>query len=86
MNGHDAHAVTAMVEQIKPVLAGRQAPLQGAALADCLAIWLAGHHVEGDIDATRALRAELLALHCQSVRQLVELNARIMGTTLSVPA
>jgi hypothetical protein len=55
--------------------------LQGAVLADLLAIWLAGHHVTGDEDATRKMRAELLAEHCFAVRQLTEINAKIMGTT-----
>jgi hypothetical protein len=55
--------------------------MQGAILADLLAIWLAGHHVEGDKDATRKMRVELLAEHCTAVRQLTSVNARIIGTT-----
>jgi hypothetical protein len=73
--------ITRVVEQIKPLLAGRPPEMQGAILADLLAIWLAGHHVEGDEDATRKLRAEMLAMHCTEVRQLTMVNAKILGTT-----
>ena len=55
--------------------------MQSAALADCLALWLAGHDIAGDEDATRKLRAEMLAMHCMLVRQLVPINARALGTT-----
>lgn len=77
----DAEAITRLVERIKPILAHQAPAIQGAALADCLAIWLAGHHVPGDEDATRTMRAELLAMHCFKVRELVPINARIIGTT-----
>jgi hypothetical protein len=73
--------VTSIADRIKPLLAGQSPDVQGAVLADLLAIWLAGHHVEGDENATRTLRAELLADHCFAVRQLVLVNAKIMGTT-----
>jgi hypothetical protein len=73
--------VPRIVEQIKPALAGLPPEVQGAILADLLAIWLAGHHVEGDADATRKMRAELLAEHCTAVRQLTTVNAKILGTT-----
>jgi hypothetical protein len=55
--------------------------VQGAVLADLLAIWLAGHHVAGDEDATRKMRAELLSMHCTMVRELTSINAKIVGTT-----
>jgi hypothetical protein len=79
-----ATEVLAIVEAIRPILARHPAAVQGAALADCLAIWLAGHHVPGDEDATSTMRAELLALHCGSVRELVPVNAKIIGTTPNV--
>jgi hypothetical protein len=69
------------VGAIKPALAGLPPEVQGAILADLLAMWLAGHHVEGNADATRELRAELLACHCTAVRYLTSLNAKIIGTT-----
>lgn len=72
--------ITAIVERIKPLLAGYPAEMQGAVLADCLAIWLAGHHIAGDEDATRKMRADLLSMHCAAVRKLTELNAKPLGT------
>jgi hypothetical protein len=70
-----------VVERIKPLLSGRPPETQGAILADLLAIWLAGHHIAGDVEATRTLRADILAAHLQLLPQLVEINARILGTT-----
>jgi hypothetical protein len=66
----DQRIIAAIVERIKPLLAGHPAELQGA-----------GHQIAGDQDATRTLRAELLAVHCFAVRELTTVNANIMGTT-----
>ena len=77
-----AYEVVELVEVMRPHLAGKSPQVQGAVLADLLAIWLAGHHVADDADATRKMRAEMLALHCQAVRQLVPVNAAMIGTTL----
>jgi hypothetical protein len=73
--------VAAIVDRVRPLLGGHAAEIQGAALADLLAIWLAGHHVAGDEDATRTMRAVLLAMHCAEVRKLTTVNAKIIGTT-----
>jgi hypothetical protein len=70
-----------LVEQVRPLLAGQASELQGAVLADLLAIWLAGHHVPGDVRATRDVRADLLAHHVHWVRKLVPVNAGLLGTT-----
>jgi hypothetical protein len=67
-------------EHIEPLLAGQDPPLQSVALAELLSIWLAGHVVRGDPDATRTMRAELLADFCFAVRQLTDVNAEAMGT------
>ena len=72
--------VVDIVERIGPLLGGEPPEAQGAALADLLAIWLAGHEVPGNPDATHTLRAELLAEHLHLVRQLVPVNAGIIGT------
>jgi hypothetical protein len=77
----DSAAVMRLVDALSQVLAGHPPEVQGGALADALAMWLAWHHVAGDEDATRSLRAELLAGHCFTVRQLVPVNARAIGTT-----
>jgi hypothetical protein len=63
-------------QRIALLLAGKRPEIQGAALADLLAIYLAGHRVEGDPAATNRLREELLAMHVEQVRQLIEPNAR----------
>jgi hypothetical protein len=71
----------AIIDQIRPLLAGRAPEVQGVVLADLLATWLAGHHVAGDEDATHKMRAEILTMHCTNVRKLTSINAKIMGTT-----
>lgn len=73
-------AIVDLVKQIRPLLAARPAPVQGGALADLLAMWLAGHVVRGDPGATDALRDELLKAHIAGVRDLVIVNAKIIGT------
>jgi hypothetical protein len=51
-------------ERLKAELAGKPPPVQGAALADMLAIWLAGHH-------PAEVREELLRNHIGAVRALL---------------
>jgi hypothetical protein len=68
------------VQRIKPLLAGRPPDMVGAILADLLAIWIAGHQVEGDAKSTRLLRADLSQLHWAAVRELIPINAKILGT------
>ena len=71
-----------LFDAVKPLLAGKDAQVQGAALADLIAIWLAGHASEGP-EATRAVREELLALHILTVRQLIYINSSAMGTVVT---
>lgn len=63
-------AADALVERIAPILANRNAELQGAVVADLAALWIAGHRdesrVEGDL-----LREELLRMHAEHVREMV---------------
>jgi hypothetical protein len=71
-----------LCRQIAPLLAGKPANLQGAVLADLLAVWLAGHIAAGDARETDRLRENLLAMHLEYVRQLVPINAEaIHGKT-----
>jgi hypothetical protein len=49
-------------------------------LADLLAIWLAGHVVFGDANATKRIRERALKLHISQVWRLVKVNAKILGT------
>lgn len=56
-----------LVDEIRPQLAGLAPNLQGAALADLVSLWLAGH--------PRRMREDLLSAHMEAVRNLTELNA-----------
>jgi hypothetical protein len=60
----------AIVAAIKPLLAGQEPAIQGAALAELLAIFLAGHHP--------AAREEIRAMHISAVRDLVPVAEREM--------
>jgi hypothetical protein len=62
-----------LAEQIAPLLAGWEPAVQGAALADLLARWLAGHFT-GDRGTTKSLRDVMLAEHIRSVVQLIDVN------------
>ena len=59
-----------LAAEIKPLLAGAGGPVQGAVLAELLAMWLAGH-VNLHDPADNKLREELLAEHLRHVRALV---------------
>jgi hypothetical protein len=69
------HDVEALVTRMSKVLASHPPQIQGAVLADLLAIWLAGHFVRGDPEETAKLRAILLSIHLDAVHKLVEVNA-----------
>lgn len=75
-----AHRVQRLVEQIKPILAHQPPEIQGAALADLLAIWLAGHVYSGLPSTTATMREAFLLAHIERVRELVPINAKILGT------
>jgi len=68
----------ALVEMIRPLLAGHHPQVQLAALADLVAIGIAGHIVPGDPAATDAIREELLTLHVDVVRNLITPNEEEM--------
>jgi hypothetical protein len=72
-----ATEVMRLVEEIKPLLAGKSAFVQGAALADLLAIFLAGHIAPGNQAATNQLREDILTMHIEKVRELVPVNAEL---------
>lgn len=65
--GHEIFGkVIRIVETIKPHLAGEGSAIQGAALADLAATWLAGH--------PEPMRATLLHLHLQSIGELTAIK------------
>jgi hypothetical protein len=65
--------VSDLVWEIEPHLAGQPPSVQGAALADLLATWLAGHFA-GSAAENAALRDELLTAHIAVVRALIPEN------------
>ena len=60
----------AIVDRIKPILAGESPGVQGAVVADLAAIWIAGHRDESRAEGD-AMREELLEMHCRHVRELL---------------
>jgi hypothetical protein len=58
-----------IAQQIRPLLAGQAREVQGAVLAELLAMWIAGHHRCGD-----AVMAQVLEQHYRVVRDLVPIN------------
>jgi hypothetical protein len=64
MTEPSTHEVEALVNEIRPLLAGKGPAVQGAVLADLLAMFIAGHR-----DAE--LRDEILQLHIEAVRHLI---------------
>jgi hypothetical protein len=66
MSRTDPRRVGPIVDAIRPLLAGKDPAIQGAVLADLLAIFLAGHHPE--------LREDILELHIDAVRELIPVN------------
>lgn len=65
-------AVLAIVDQIKPLLAGKSPELQGAVIIELTSLWLAGH--------PKDMRADLLEINNVAIRGLTEVNARMLGT------
>jgi len=59
-----------LAAQIGPMLYGHAEEAQSAALAELLAMWIAGHFADND-ELTRVWREELLAQHIEVVRRLV---------------
>lgn len=65
----DMKVIEAIVEAIKPHLAGHPVDLQGAVIADLMAIWLAGQPPEWREDA--------IEFHVDLVRQLIPVEEKI---------
>jgi hypothetical protein len=66
---------------IHPLLSGHPPQVQGAALANLMATWLAGHYADSDGE-TDQLRETLLAEHIEAVRRMIPVEAAaIHGAT-----
>jgi hypothetical protein len=70
----EADEVHDLVEAVSPFFVGKPTQVQGAALADLLAIWLAGHVNRDDPSKSARIREEMLELHLKAVRALIPIN------------
>jgi hypothetical protein len=73
--------IDAVVEEIKPHLANRHPAVQGAALANLLAIFLVGHRIEGDSEATHELRMQCIEMHMKAVAEYIPIYEAEMFPT-----
>jgi hypothetical protein len=71
MTDHDTLKAEDLAKQCYPVFAGQDPTLVAGALAELLALLLAGHFDPGDPAGTQAMRDALLTLHIETVRKLV---------------
>jgi hypothetical protein len=60
-----------LAKRCHPIFAGQDPNVVAAALAELLALLLAGHFVPGDPANTQAIRDGILALHIETVKKLV---------------
>jgi hemerythrin len=77
MSERDADEAMALVQTIGSLLVGKDPDVQGAALADLLAMWLAGHVQLGDPEQTKRMREKLLEMHIEAVKALIDINYQI---------
>jgi len=71
------HEVDALVERIKLLLRGQGPELQGAALADLVAIFFAGHHP--------AMREEMIGHWLTAMRGLIPINEALQFEHIGKP-
>jgi hypothetical protein len=64
-----------IIKAIRPILAGHSPDVQGAVLLELLAMYIAGHAPQ--------LREEILALHVETVRELVPVVEHELGDVWS---
>lgn len=76
----DFELVGDTVKAIHALLHGKPPDIQGAILADCLAIYIAGHVVHGEPEKTAFMRRQILEMHFEAVKELIPVNAKIMKT------
>ena len=66
--------VNALLQRIGPLFEGQSPDIIGAVLSDLVALLLAGHQGTG----AEELREELLALHIETVRNLIPVNEALL--------
>lgn len=70
INDHDHIMLTTLVDEIKERLQGKGQFLQGAALADLVATYFAGHHP--------AVRDEVITIWIDAMRGLIKANEQAL--------
>ena len=73
----EALRVRELVERLGVLLHGEGPHVQSAALADLLAMWIAGHFGDSPV-ATTAVRSQLLRDHMRLVRDLIRPNEQMI--------
>lgn len=56
----DASEGSRLGQEMWALLEGQDSGVQGVALGDCVATWIASHRIDGDPEAQNALRFQLL--------------------------
>lgn len=74
--GEEIRDVSALLNTLRPLLAGKDPSTIGAALADLTATWIAAHTSAAGKAETDQLRNDLLAMHIEAIKQLIPINAR----------
>ena len=86
MTEKEAARIVELSNRIAPLLKGHGPDVQSGALADLVALYLAGNFVPGDRVATEGLRVELLDIFVNCARGLVGPNERMMGIDKMIDA
>lgn len=66
-----------LIAKIRRLLEGKPPDVQGAILADLLAMWLAGHVSPDDDEATEGFHELILQVHLEAVRALIPVNYKL---------
>ena len=83
-----SRAALELMEEMRPLLAGKGAEVQSAALADLTSMWLAGmfltNRQTGELNrrATDQMREDALKTFIKTVRELVPVNEEIITKPL----
>jgi hypothetical protein len=74
----DMAEVYKLVQACAPLFHGKPPQIQGAALADLTAMWIAGHVAIGDPETTKARREAALAFHVKTVESLIPVESKLI--------
>ena len=76
----DADEALAIVERIRPILAGRGPEIQGAVMVELLSMYLAGYYMAGQAGIDLVLDHTI-----KTVRQMVPVNVEILKEQRHAP-